>query len=64
MSKGEWSLKAGVFLELMMDTLQQADEMGGLEDSEYVRAMFYLSNQCSERAMKCLKRMVEEVENE
>ena len=62
MSEGDWSLRAGVFLENVMDVLQQAEEMDGLEGHEYVRAMFYISNQCSERARNCINRLIEENE--
>lgn len=64
MSEGDWSLRAGVFLENVMDTLQQAEEMDGLEGAEYVRAMFYLSNVCSERAVNYINRKLKELEGE
>ena len=56
----EWSIRAGVLLENVMDTLQQFEEIEGLSDSEYIKAMFYLSNRCSENAMKCLGKMIKE----
>lgn len=56
----DWSLRAGVILENVMDTIQQADELEGLEDSEYVRVMFYLSEQCSKRGLTCFNNMAKD----
>ena len=58
----DWSIRAGVFLENVMDTLQQAEEMDGLEGMEYVRALNFIGDVCKGRAMNCLKRLNEEGE--
>ena len=60
MQDTKWSIRAGVFLENVMDTIQQAEEMDGLEGMEYVRALNYIGDVCKARAMNCLKRLNEE----
>ena len=62
MQDTEWSIRAGVFLENVMDTIQQAEEMDGLEGMEYVRALNFIGDVCKGRAMNCLKRLHEEGE--
>jgi len=64
MSEGNWSVRGGLFLENVMDAIQYADELGGLEGVEYVRAMNYLSDVCRQRANRCLNRMLQELVEE
>ena len=64
MSEGNWSVRGGLFLENVMDAIQYADELGGLEGVEYVRAMNYLSDECRRRANRCLHRMMQELVEE
>lgn len=57
----DWSIRAGVFLENVMDTMQQADELGGIETrEEYARAMVYVAFEALRRADKALALVNEE----
>lgn len=64
MSDGDWSVRGGLFLENVMDALQYADELGGLDSVEYVRVMNYLSDECRRRANRCVSRMLQELVEE
>ena len=60
MQDTKWSIRAGVFLENVMDTLQQAEEMDGLEGMEYIKAMHYIADVCKVRAVNYTQRLLHE----
>ena len=60
MQDTKWSIRAGVFLENVMDTLQQAEEMDGLEGMEYIKAMHYIGAVCNSRALNYTERLIKE----
>jgi hypothetical protein len=61
--QGDNSIRMGVFLENVMDTINQADELGGLEGMDYINAMLYISKVVNDRAEKALNLISSHKEN-